>query len=510
MKFPLRVSRLVVLLFLGQLVQPPHLLAGDEALLSAIRTRLPPAQAAGQIANGGRGGADAVQAQYNAARDLQEALRAAQPVSGSCRALLRAAEDFALAAIMQVEGYDRPWPPLIRAGVQKATEAQAAITRMRGTCRRSRAPTRRATRELASPRSGEVFFGEVKAFAPEGSQAAVADIQLGRQNFRVDVRDDRLAWRIPSSMPPGRYDLVVRFRYLDRSESLVPNGTAVSRGVWLLPRSAMRATPERSTDRKLAVRLATLARTFDGYAGFWVHNLSTGQTAAWNSEARFPAASTVKLAVLIAALARFGPSPERSSIADDLKALTQWSSNAASNRLLIKLGGSEAGGSRIAQGVLNRLGATSSTYTGNYRLGTSAKIAIGVRQEPPRVSSRVTTAHDLARMLFALHAGALGDRPMLRQLGLSAHEAKVGLGYLLSWQAPPPGDNVGSFRPALGPSTPVAQKNGWFSAVRHTAAIVYTENGPTIVACVTYRPGITLRDAQTLGKRMLERAGLTK
>src|SRR4051812_4337334 len=67
-----------------------------------------------------------------------------------------------------------------------------------------------------------------------------------------------------------------------------------------------RAHPEGSRDAALSLELERLGRAFPGWGAFWVHDLRTGRTAGWNSDARFPAASTVKLAVLDAALRRFG------------------------------------------------------------------------------------------------------------------------------------------------------------------------------------------------------------
>src|SRR3954452_1168694 len=67
-----------------------------------------------------------------------------------------------------------------------------------------------------------------------------------------------------------------------------------------------RAHPEGAPDAALSLELERLGRSFPGWAAFWVHDLRTGHTAGWNSDARFPAASTVKLAVLDAALRRFG------------------------------------------------------------------------------------------------------------------------------------------------------------------------------------------------------------
>jgi Beta-lactamase enzyme family len=253
----------------------------------------------------------------------------------------------------------------------------------------------------------------------------------------------------------------------------------------------------------------TRLRAATGQSAIWVENLATGTYSTWNEDARFPAASTVKLAVLIAALRKWGPEPERTTVAYDLKQLTGWSSNLAANRLLIRLAGSEAAGSALAQHVLVQLGATASTYTGDYRIGTvsrSKTAQVGAPDPPPLVSSRVTTARDLATILRALARSAFDARDALHQTGLSRHEARVGLAWLLASQ--PTGDNLGLFRPWLT-HTPMAQKNGWLNAAHHTAAIIYAPTGPKLVVLLTYRSGkLTRPQAAALGRRVLEAAGL--
>jgi hypothetical protein len=272
---------------------------------------------------------------------------------------------------------------------------------------------------------------------------------------------------------PGRYDLRIRFerggRLLRRDES--------SR-VWLLPRTAQVARRERARDRALERRLADLGRAYRGYAAFWVHDLRTGRVAGWNSDTSFPAASILKLGVVIAALQRWEPG---SAAWRDIVDTTVWSSNEGSNQLLVRLGGSEAGGTRIVNETLRRLGATASVFTGNYRLGTGP-----VADSPrplPILTYRRTTARDMGRILFELHASALGNRLAQRRTGLGRHEARIALGLLLS--SDPRGDNMGLFRQATG--LPMAQKHGWTSKLRHSAAIVYTPSGPKIAVLLTFR-----------------------
>src|SRR4030095_15467972 len=142
----------------------------------------------------------------------------------------------------------------------------------------------------------------------------------------------------------------------------------------------------------------------------------------------------------------------------------------AANRLL------ERFGVGIVQGALRRAGAWRSTYPQGYRVGTARADVV---RQPPLVSGRVTTAHDLGRLLYVLHAGALGNRPALRATGLDAARAPHRLPLPLSSELR--GEKVGPVRPCVSATTPVAQKNGWIHDARHTAAIVYAPSGPRIV-----------------------------
>jgi beta-lactamase class A len=260
-----------------------------------------------------------------------------------------------------------------------------------------------------------------------------------------------------------------------------------------LPR-LVAATPERMADREAVAQLGRLGRRFPGWIGIWVHDLVTGRTAGWNADAQFPAASTVKLGVLLATLERFRH-PERSQLDYDLRSMMRWSSNLAANRLLEKLGGR-----RAVERALRRAGARRSTYPQGYRVGTALR-PLDVKKQPPLVSGRVTTAHDLGRILYLLHAGALGDRTALRLDGLDRARSIYGLGLLLASE--PRGNNIGLLQPWLRPGTRIAQKNGWLHDARHTAAIIYFRSGPKIVVVLTYAPNLRLAKARNLGLRVL-------
>jgi beta-lactamase class A len=243
-----------------------------------------------------------------------------------------------------------------------------------------------------------------------------------------------------------------------------------------------------ATDGRLQRALGALGRSFDGYAAVYTEDLRTGRAAGWNADARFPAASTVKLGVLAAALARWHGHTAL-SIDEELRALTGWSSNLAANRLVRLLGnGSEEAGVARVQDALLRLGATHSSYPRPYRVGT------GVDDQPPLLHDRVTTARDLGRILFALARAAAGRT----RAGLDEETARYALGLLLTSERS--GPNTGLL--GLPAATPVAQKNGWITDVRDTAAIVYGPSGPRIVVVLTYKPGLDARRAAVFGRRV--------
>jgi hypothetical protein len=144
------------------------------------------------------------------------------------------------------------------------------------------------------------------------------------------------------------------------------------------------------------------------------------------------------------------------------------------------------------------MGATASTFTGNYELDT-VRLGGDAPRPLPILTYRRTTAHDLGRMLVELHGAAAGNGLSLRRTRLTRHEARVALGLLLSGD--PRGDNAGLFRSALPPELPLAQKNGWTTYLRHTAAILYRRSGPLIVVVLTYRPDLRPEEARILGER---------
>jgi beta-lactamase class A len=335
-----------------------------------------------------------------------------------------------------------------------------------------------------------VTFGDVVARAPVGADAATLYANgavAGPLALAGGVARSRLTGG------SGRYTLEVRF-----TRKGLAMGVARSAGVWLLPASAAEPVRAPVLDASLQAGVRATTAGFAGIVGVWLEDFRTGRAAAWNAGARFPAASTVKLGVLVEALRRMGPHPDASALFHDVRGIATWSSNLASNRLLGRVGGPGA-----VQRALARMGAISSTFTGPYIVATE-RPPVDAPQQPPRVSGRVTTAYDLGAVMTALHDAARGDPVALTRTRLSRTQARLALGLLLSSEAA--GDNLGLFREALGPSGLAAQKHGWISSARHSAAVVYTERGPVVLVLLTYRSGLTRSQAARLGADLVRLA----
>ena len=443
-----------------------------------------------------RGDAAATQRRYDLARALADDLAGITP-GARCADLYAAITRELRGHVRAAEGFDLRSAALRNLGERDTEAGKAQVAAARASCGSPGWGARTARpRPLLAPLDGEAFFGRVRATLPR-STTRLELRWRGRVVLRATTPSGR-SWvgQLPegTSFGRGKLELTVV------AQSATTTLRAVD--VWHLPPGGVAAVRRERADDRLAARLATLAADVPGYAGIWVHELRSGRTAGWNADARFPAASTVKLGVLAASLHRYGPRPERSPLSYDMRALAAWSSNLAANRLLRLLErGSNAAGQRVVERVLRRMGAARSTYPGPYRVGT----AHGARPAaPPLVSQRTTTARDLGRVLTTLHAAASGSSPAQAASGLSRHEARVGLALLLDTL--PAGDNVGLVRPWLPATVPAAQKQGWLSSARHTAAIVYAPSGPVVIVLMTYGEPMSLRQSQQLGRKVVAAA----
>src|SRR4029450_13890570 len=104
-----------------------------------------------------------------------------------------------------------------------------------------------------------------------------------------------------------------------------------------------------------------MVRSYRGTAGYYVQSLTGGSGAAWNAKARFPAASTVKLAIAATVLSRYSGTPPSGSYLDGLlREMIIPSDDAAANALLVWLGGSTSSGAYRVNDLLRSIGLTHS------------------------------------------------------------------------------------------------------------------------------------------------------
>jgi beta-lactamase class A len=218
-----------------------------------------------------------------------------------------------------------------------------------------------------------------------------------------------------------------------------------------------------------------------------VRDLGTGATAAYNAGAHFPAASTIKLGILLGVLARDRGDPLRSSSWPLERSLVLESSNAAANALLPR-----AGGATAVDSLLRGLGATATFTCCGYLLepGERASATRRARRDPLPPAAIVdqptfpcckyTTAHDLGTLLVTLMLASTGHGAGPR-LGISAREARVALWMLVHAAYP------GLVRPSS--PFPVGHKAGWLPTMQHDAALVFSPRGTLVAVFMNYSPG---------------------
>jgi beta-lactamase class A len=230
-----------------------------------------------------------------------------------------------------------------------------------------------------------------------------------------------------------------------------------------------------------------LTRAFPGISAVYVQDLVTGRGAAWNARARFPAASTLKLAIAVESL-RYVPSqPPRGSEVDGLlRAMLIRSDNRAANRLEVLFGGSTSGGSARVNSMMRAVGLVDSEMYGGYEVEEDERlraraIPIRVEEQPPISRTKYSTAWDLGRLVRYVHLAAGGRGPLIHTVtGLTPVEARYLL-YLLVHVGD--GAKLGRFLPA---SAALAHKAGWIDTSRHDNGVVYWSGGAFVAAVMTW------------------------
>lgn len=264
------------------------------------------------------------------------------------------------------------------------------------------------------------------------------------------------------------------------------NGKVVGRytatNVLGLPRSAFVSRPISSTPALAQRRLARLTKP-PGSSAAWAINMTAGRGASWNAGARFSAASTVKLPIMLTYLIGLKRDPVGAREWGPLQAMIRSSSNDAANTMLEAIGGSTAAGGAKSTAVAKRLGAFRTDVAAGYLPGQDRRGVnppVRVNDQPATKCCKITTAHDLGVMMQAL-VQAAGNTGRAHRLGLTARDARVAL-WLLAHT---------SYPGLFDPWTPfvTAHKIGYVDVVWHDVAAIFAPTGTLVTVALTEHTG---------------------
>jgi hypothetical protein len=300
---------------------------------------------------------------------------------------------------------------------------------------------------LLAPRPYEAFDGLVTGVAPPGRRILRGNL-LGRR-FRVSVG------------PDGRFR--ARLRGLPLGEGELRLGPFAAAPVYSLPPGSLRPLRPPRLDARLERTLAAAGAASGPIAGVYIR-------------AAAGAAGTLKLPVMLVALADCSGEPRDSAFWGPMVAVTRVSDNAAANRLLELIGGTEAGGAARMVALTRSLGLVHTSMWGGYELTSAAAAPPVTVVEQPPAAGKLTTAADMAALAAFVVDAAAGRGPLVRH-GVSPHEARELLFLMLGAETP------GLVSPAT--RWPVAHKIGWLEDARHDVAVVFGPRGPVVVSIFT-------------------------
>jgi beta-lactamase family protein len=330
---------------------------------------------------------------------------------------------------------------------------------------------------LVAPAEREVSFGHIAGRVPRGTWAIV--VRAGGRSLAVRrITGGSFDFRV--SLP--RREVTVKVTAYSAGhatrQTIVPH-------VFGLPRSADPRAVRGRLDVRLSRSVSALARSFPGTSGLYVEDLVTGRGGAWNARARFPAASTLKLAIAVEALRRLAGKPAAGGPLDVLlRRMLIDSDNDAANEVE-----SIFGGGRRVDDLLHGLGIGDTWMGGGYLHGTPVLPPIPVRvdSQPSFPCCKYTTAFDLSRLFTDIHLAAGGRGPLIARYGGAFTSADARYLLYLLVQVPDRG-KLGRFLGG-GPYT-LVHKAGWITYARHDAGLVYWPGGVFVVAVMTHGSGV--------------------
>lgn len=331
---------------------------------------------------------------------------------------------------------------------------------------------------IVAPAPRQVSWGMVS-----GSVGPATTRVLVRVNGVVQGAQEPSRGRFSFSLELPRKDVTIRVV----AEDAAGNRAISSVGpVFGLPSRSAPTVARRSREEPvLAQRVRALVRGYPGVSAVYVQDLRTRRGAAWNARARFPAASTLKLAIAVEVLRTLRGLPARGTqVERRLWRMLVYSDNAAANSLLVWLGGSTSGGAAKVNALMRALELNDSLMYGGYVIGTAAArpIPLRVEQQPAYGIGKRTSAYDLARLHTFVHMGARGLGALPR---LPGHFNRADARFLL-WMLAHVVDD-GKLDRFLGSSTTVLHKAGWIRSARHDSGLVYWSGGSYVAVVMTWR-----------------------
>ena len=357
---------------------------------------------------------------------------------------------------------------------------------------------------IVSPAPREVSYGRIEGRAPSGTRQVLVRVG-GRLLATKNVTRRRFV--VVVSLPSR--DVTIRVTAIDaRGPPLLDARRArlrpAARGG-----SVRRADPRSPRPRGRGARpgrRARLARRFPGVCGVFVQDLRTGAGAAWNARARFPAASTLKLAIAVELMRSLKGIPAPGSrLASLLWRMLVYSDDRSANELLAAIGGSTSGGSARVNSMMRALNLADSEMYGGYIVENSLErrpIPLEILGRPYFIG-KYTTAWDLARLERALHlaAGARGALVWRFRGAFSPGDARFLL-YLLAHSR-----TRGGLTPVWGRRRHGApQGRAGSRRRRHDSGLVYSSGGAFVVTVLTWNGGGVGSASDLLATRVAQAA----
>jgi hypothetical protein len=347
---------------------------------------------------------------------------------------------------------------------------------------------------IEQPAAHQVSYGLVTGRAARGTARVLVHAN-GERLVSKPLRGRRFTLRL--TLPRG--DATVRVTTIARNGR---RSSAHVHAVFGLPPGArprfVRSRLERTLDRKLT----RMVRGYSGTAGYYVQSLTGGSGAAWNAKARFPAASTLKLAIAAAVLAEHsGIPPPGSRIDSLLRELIIPSDDETANTLLVWLGGSTSSGAYRVNDLMRSIGLTDSLMYGGYEVtrALSSRIPLRVDEAPNFGAGKYTTAWDMASLWRAVWLASGGLGPLRKsQPGLTPADARYLLWLTAHVRDQPKLDTT--IRRDRGAD--LLHKAGWISTARHDTGLVFWEGGVFVAGVMTYRPWGVSRSSDRLAGRV--------